>query len=89
MFQPRTSLSKLYEELRNIEIFDRIHDYATTPDPTNDHLYATRQIRRKEIAEEIERLSARKPAPWKPTGLTGAIAAICTLGYVMVYFSLR
>jgi len=83
------ALANLYEELRNIEILDRIYDFATSPDPTNDHLYARRQIRRKEITEEIEMLGACKSAPWSPAMLSGAIAIICTVGYAVIYYSLR
>jgi hypothetical protein len=89
MSQPRPALARLSEELRNIEVFDRVYDYSTNADPTNDYLYATRQIRRKEIREEIEKLSACKPAPWSPAKLSGAIAVICTVGYALVYYSLR
>jgi hypothetical protein len=89
MSQPRTTLASLYEELRTIEVFDRVYDYSTHSDPAHDRLYETRQVRRKEITEEIERLSAYKPDNWKPAGLTGAIAIFCAVGYAVVYYSLR
>jgi hypothetical protein len=99
MSQPRTTLPSLYEELRTIEVFDRIYDYATHADPANEHLYATRQLRREKIMEEIATLKAHKskswksefwkPALWRPAGLSGAIAIACAVGYTLLYYSLK
>ena len=89
MSQPRAALANLCEELRNIEVFDRIYDYATHSDPANERLHQTRQIRRKEVMEEIAKLEAYKPKHWNPARLSGAIAIICAIGYAMVYYSLK
>jgi hypothetical protein len=89
MSQPLTTLAKLSGELRTIEVFDRLHDYATDANPANDHLYATRQVRRKQIMEEIAKLKAPKPEQWKPARLSGAIALICAVGYAMLHYSPR
>jgi hypothetical protein len=89
MFQSRSTLAKLCEELRTIEVFDRIHEYASGADPANDHLCGIRQVRRREIAEKIARLRAHKPASWKPAGVSGAIAFACAVGCAVLYYSLR
>ena len=89
MFQPRKALANLYEELRTLEVFDRIHEYASDADPANDPLYAIRQVRRREIAEKIARLRAHEPAFSKPAGLSGAIAFVCAVGCAVLYYSLR
>jgi hypothetical protein len=88
MSQPRSALARLHEELKTIEIFDRVHEHLY-PDPPNDHRYEARQARRKEIMEEIAKLEAYKPAHWNPALLRGAIAIICAIGYAMVYYSLK
>lgn len=85
----QVALADLYEELRTIEVFDRVHEYAPLADPANERLYAIRQVRRNEILQEI---STRRPSKfefWKPAGLSWAIAIICAVGYAMVYYSLK
>jgi hypothetical protein len=90
MSQRRITLADLYEELRNIEVFDRIHEYAPVADPANDRLYANRQVRRQKIMEEIARLKAPKKVElWRPAGLSGAIAIVRAVGYVMIHYSLK
>lgn len=89
MSQRHISLEDLYEELRTIEVFDRVHEYAPVTDPANNSQYATRQFRRKEILQEIARLKTHKFGLWKPAGLSGAIAVMCAVGYALVYYSLR
>lgn len=86
----RRSLKRLYEELTTLDVFDRIHDYSADADPANERLYTTRQVRRQQIIDEIARLTtAHKPEPWKPPGLIGMIAVMCSVGYAMVYYSLK
>jgi hypothetical protein len=64
MSQRRTTLASLHEELRTIEVFDRIYEYATYADPANDCAFAARRVRRKQIMEEIEKLTAQKSEHW-------------------------
>ena len=87
MSQPRTTLANLCEELRAIDVLDRIHDYSTDADPANNRLSAIRQARRNQIMREIEKLTAHKPERWKPARLSGAIAFICAVGYAMLHYS--
>jgi hypothetical protein len=90
MSQLRTALARLNEELRTIEVFDRIHEITPHADPANERLYEVRQVRRKQIEEEIARLRTyNKPELWKPARLSWAFALIYGVGYAMVYYSLR
>jgi len=43
------ALAELYEELRNIQVMDRIHDYATEAGHAHERAYVIRQHRRKQI----------------------------------------
>ena len=49
MWLQRNSLACLHEELRIIELFDRVHAYSPDPNPTDNGAYAFRQIRRSAI----------------------------------------
>jgi hypothetical protein len=89
MSKRRTALGDLYEELRTIEVFDRIWEYAPLTDPADGHLYARRQVRRKQIMDEIASLKAYKFELWRPARLSGAIAIMCAAGYFMIYYSLK
>ena len=60
-WRQQKSLARLHEELRTIALFDRLHDYATDPDPDDNHAYVSRQTRRSEIMAEIIKLSANNP----------------------------
>ena len=89
MSQRQSAMANLYEELRTIEVFDRVHDYVLPADPANEALYANRQVRRKQIMEEIANFKPDKRKFWRPAELGGAIAIICAVGYVMIYYSLK
>lgn len=89
MSKRQAALADLYEELRTIEVFDRLHDHLLAADPMNDRLYANRQVRRKQVMEEVSRLKAHKFDLWGPARFSGAIAIICAVGYVMIYCSLK
>ena len=52
------TLARLHEELSTIALFDRVHDFATGPDPDDNHAHVSRQTRRSEIMAEIIKLSA-------------------------------
>lgn len=67
----RRALENLYQELRTIDAFDRLHLYSTETEPANERLYANRQVRRKQVMEEIARLKANKSDVWKLAGLAG------------------
>ncbi len=86
----RRSLKRLYEQLTTLDVFDRIHDYSADADPANERLYTTCQVRRQQIIDEIERLTtAHKPESWKSPGLIAMIAVMWSVGYAIVYHSLR
>jgi len=83
----RRTLAHLHEELRSIEVLDRIYDYATDEDPVSERAFAIRQLRRKQIQDEIGKLSK--------TGVTAydwvarAIVIVCAFSYVALYFLFR
>ena len=80
----RRTLAHLHEDLRNIDVLDRIHDYATDEDPVSEQAYAMRQLRRKIIQDDIARLS--KSGLTKFDWLARAVVFVCAFGYVMLHF---
>jgi len=85
MSPQQKTLTHLYEELRIIQLFDRIHDYATAADPAHERAYVLRQARRKEVIDEIANLKATTPDPSQSARVTGAVALVCAIGYAMLY----
>jgi hypothetical protein len=61
MSQQQKTLAALYDELRTIQVFDRVHEYSSKPDAADDQAYARRQIRRAQIIAEIQRIHESKP----------------------------
>ena len=88
MSQRRAALVRLHEELRNIEVFDRIHDYYPDADPANERAYANRQVRRKQIQDEITRLRVSNKAG-RPAWIGSAAALVWVVGYAMFHFLLK
>ncbi len=89
MSQRQSTVTDLHEELRIIEVFDRLHDHLLAADPVSDRLYANRQVRRKQVMEEMARLKAHKFDFWGPARFSGAIAIICAVGYIMIHYSFK
>ena len=89
MSQRRTTWASLHEELRNIDVLDRIHDYATEADPPHERAYAIRQRRRKQIMDEIIQLRAVEFKKGKSTWVSRALVFACAVGYAMLYYLLR
>jgi hypothetical protein len=87
MSQRRNTLAHLHEELRNIEVFDRVHDYARDEDPVSERAYAIRQLRRKQLQDDIARLS--KPGLSKSDWVARALLFVCAFSYVMLHFLIR
>lgn len=61
MWQRQRALAALNDELRTIQVFDRLHDYSTNTDHLDNKAYAVRQIRREQITAEIQKLNETKP----------------------------
>ena len=61
MSHRQNASARLYEELRWLEIFDKIHDYGSAPVPASDYAYTVRQTRRAQIVSEIKRLEKSRP----------------------------
>lgn len=89
MSQRQTALASLYEELRNIQVFDRVHENSADAGAVSERAYAVRQMRRKQIVDEISRLRAAEPEPAKRKRIGSFLAIVCALGYGMLYFLLR
>lgn len=85
----RTTLAQLYEELRTIEVFDRLRDYANDESPT-DSGYATRQSRRNQILAEIQRrLNTSQPRQRSLAQISGAFVFVCAISYAVLYYLLK
>jgi hypothetical protein len=80
----RRTLAHLHEELRTLDVLDRIHDYATDEDPVGEQAYAMRQLRRKKIQDDIGRLS--KSGLTTSDWVARALVFVCAFSYVMLYF---
>jgi len=85
----RSALARLHEELRNIDLFDRIHEYAPQADQVEERAYAVRQIRRKQILDDIARLRGCESQPAKRAWISSAMALVCALGYAMLHYLLK
>lgn len=86
MSQRQTALVRLHEELRNIDVFDRIHDYAPSSNPASDLAYVARQLRRKQIQDEVAKLKASESQPGRPAWVGSAAVFVWAVGYAMLYF---
>jgi len=89
MSQRRSVLVRLHEELRNIEVFDRIHEYAPHPDSVEERAYEGRQIRRKQILDDIARLRGSESEPAKRAWISSAVVLVCAVGYAMLHYLLK
>jgi len=83
------ALAELYDELRNIQLLDRIHDFATEADHAHERAYTIRQRRRKHILDEIARLESSQCEPVRPVMVGSALALVWVLGYAMLLYFLR
>ena len=83
----RRTLAHLHEELRSIDVLDRIYDYATEEDPVSERAFAIRQLRRKQIQDDIGKLS--KTGVTAYDWLARAVVVVCAFSYVMLYFLFR
>ena len=89
MSQRRIALERLQEELRNIQILDRVHDLAPDVDAASDRAYVIRQNRRKQIADEIARLKAAAAEAARPAWVGSVVVLVFALGYAMFHFLVK
>lgn len=82
-------LAELYDELRNIRILDRIHDYAAEPDPISERAHEIRQRRRKQILDEIARLRATRAERLMRAMVGTAVGFVSVAGYAMLLYLLK
>jgi hypothetical protein len=85
MWWRQSALTRLQEELRVIELFDRVHDYASDPNSGDNGAYAFRQVRRSQIMAEISRLKASTPEYSNLARLT-SVLLLGAVGYVTFHY---
>jgi hypothetical protein len=85
MWRRRNALARLQEELRIIELFDRVHDYALDSNPSDNGAYAFRQVRRAEIMAEIDRLKLSKPV-YKNDARLSSVLLLGAIGYATFHY---
>lgn len=86
---PKQKTLALREELRIIQVFDRVHDYAAEADPANERAYAVRQARRRQIIDEIANLRVSKSVHGQPRWLSATLSLLCAIGLAMLCYVLR
>jgi hypothetical protein len=89
MLRRQKTLAPLYEELRTLALFDRVHEYAVDPDPADNHAYTLRQIRRSQIMAEISKLSPSKPDYRNPARIGSAVLLLSAVGYATLHYLLK
>jgi len=89
MWGREAKLVRLYEEVENLDVLDRVHDYgADDPNRGDDEAYVGRQQRRSEISAEIAKLGRRKP--WfEGLGAASVAALLCATLYVTFHYLLK
>jgi hypothetical protein len=86
MSQRRAALTRLYEELRSIQMLDRVHEYATDTDVASERARVIRQMRRKQVVDEIARVRAAGPEAAGLATVTSVLAIVCAVGYAMLHY---
>jgi len=89
MLRRRRTLALLQEELRTLALFDRVHEYATNPNPADNRAHASRQIRRSQIMAEIRKLNPPKREFRNHARIGSAVLLLCAVGYATVHYLLK
>lgn len=89
MSQRRIALTQLYEELRNIRMLDRVHDLTADPDVASERAHVIRQMRRKQVADEIARIKASGSEPAAFVTVTSVLVIASAVGYAMLHYLLK
>ena len=89
MSQRRVALTRLYEELRSIQMLDRVHEYTAGADAASDPAHVVRQMRRKQVLDEIARVKAAGPEAAALATVTSVLAIVCAVGYAMLHYLLK
>ena len=82
-------MAHLREELGTIALFDRVHEYATNPDPADNRAYEFRQIRRSQIMAEISTLSPSKLENRNHARIGSALLLLIAVGYAALHYLLK
>ena len=88
MSRRQKTLAHMREELGTIAVFDRVHDYATNPDPADNRAYELRQIRRSQIMAEISTLSP-KLEKRNHARIGSAFLLLIAVGYAALHYFLK
>jgi hypothetical protein len=83
-------LARLHDELNTLAAFDRLHDLSTNHDTAETGAYASRQLRRSQIAAEIESLKAAKASSlMSHIRVSSGFFLLCAVGYASLRYLLR
>ena len=80
---------RLQDELNVLALFDRVYDYTQQHDIGDSHFHALREIRRREIMDEMKSLRTSKPEYRNRARISSAILLLCAGGYVTLHYLLR
>ena len=89
MSQRRTALGRLHEELKNIQLLDRVHDLTTEVDGASERAHVIRQMRRKQVMDEIARMRASGSEPTGFAMVTSVLVIVSAVGYAMFHYFLK
>jgi hypothetical protein len=89
MSPQKKTLVCLHEELRNLRILDRLHDYSPETDRMSERAHEIRQLRRKQILHEISTLKTSKTELKKSSWVGRAVFFACAISYAMLFLLLR
>lgn len=79
----------LSQELETIQLLDRLHAYASDPDPVDNRAYELRQTRRAEITAEIQKLNASRTQSSNDARVGSTILFLCAVGYATFHSLLK
>ena len=89
MSERRIALARLCEELKNIQLLDRVHDFTTEVDVASERAHVIRQMRRKQVMDEIARMRAAGPEPSGLAMVTSLLVIVSAVGYAMFHYLLK
>ena len=89
MSQRRTALARLYEELKNIQLLDRVHDFTAEVDAASERAHVIRQMRRKQVMDEIARVRTSRPETAGLATVASVLVIVSAVGYAMLHYFLK
>lgn len=90
LWRRQRTLDRLHAELETIQLFDRVHEYATQAAPADVNAYSLRQVRRSEIIAEINRLDAtERERLGRAARISTFVVLLCAVGYATLYYLIK